>query len=394
MRLFDDIVRDYEGPAGYAEPRFTYLNRSARPTASRVRQVLEDWFSRYPSESQPDLRGRFRSADDSPHCSAFFELFLHELLLRLGCHVKVHPEISGTTRHPEFLVESPSGSRFYIEAVVATSESKEKTAARARMNVVYDALNRLDSPDFFIGMYLSGAPETPPRARRIRAFLAERLRSLNPDEIARILESGGIDAVPHWHYQHEGWNIDFFPIPKSAGVRGCPGVRPIGYHFHEPCWVNPKAAIRDVIVKKAGRYGDITLPYVVAVNALGEYVDRDDIMDALFGERQITIRLPQARDRRARDIEPKMTRALNGVWTSESGPRYTRVSAVLMTVRLSPWNLPRADICLYHNPYCQRAYTSELTCLPQAVPEDDYMEWHDGESLSAIFNLPLGWPEV
>lgn len=392
MRLFDDIDRHDEGPAQYAEPQFSYLNRSARLSFSRTRQVLEAWFSRYPVSEQADLGARFRSKNDQQHHAAFFELFLHELLLRLGYSITIHPSPSqASTRRPDFLAESPSGGSFYMEAVVASDQSEEDAAARARMNVVYDTLDRLDSPNFFIGLELRGAPKTPPRARPIRSFLRQRLAQLDPDEITQLVESGGFDALPHWRFEHEGWEIDFFPIPKSPRARGKPGIRPVGMRMPEAFWSDPSAAIRNAIVGKAGQYGDLDLPYVIAVNALEAGVDRIDIMEALFGKEKFMFTLTPSGP-----SEPEMAVEPDGVWTSRSGPRYTRVSAVLLTSPVLPWNVPRADICLYHNPWARRPYTAELTRLPRATPEAtrrDHMEWHGGESLATIFGLPPEWSE-
>src|SRR6266508_6440058 len=99
--LFDPTERTYTGPADEAEPHFTYWNRSARPLARHIRQELELWYAHYPDGTN-DLRSRFRSADDVQHQAAFFELFLHELLLRLGCTVEIHPAVPGTSKRPEF----------------------------------------------------------------------------------------------------------------------------------------------------------------------------------------------------------------------------------------------------------------------------------------------------
>jgi len=279
-----------------------------------------------------------------------------------------------------------------MEAVLATDESEEDAAARARMNVVYDALDRLDSPNFFIGMELRGAPKTPPRAGPIRSFLRQRLVELNADDITQLLKSGDFDALPRWHFESEGWEIDFFPIPKSPSRRGKPGSRPIGLRFHGMHASDPRLAIRDAIVGKASRYGDLGSPYVIAVNALEAGVDRIDIMEALFGKEKFTVKLTPSGP-----SEPEMTRELDGVWTSRSRPRYTRVSAVLLASGVLPWNVPRAEICLYHNPWARRPYTSELTRLARAIPEatrGEHMEWHGGESLATIFGLHPEWPEA
>ena len=93
--LYDNIHRDYLGAARYSEPQFAYLNRSARLEANLIRALLEAWFSRYPPAEAADLRARFRSSNDLQHHSAFFELFVHELLLKLGLHPQIHP----TRRH-------------------------------------------------------------------------------------------------------------------------------------------------------------------------------------------------------------------------------------------------------------------------------------------------------
>jgi len=277
-----------------------------------------------------------------------------------------------------------------MEAVLATEESDTDVAARARMNVVYDALDRLVSPDFFIGMTLEGTPETPPPARRIRSFLAKRIAQLNPDDVTELYKSGGLEALPKWHYEYEGWKIDFYPIPKKPDARGKAGVRPIGLQFHGFRLVDTRVAIREAVVAKAGRYGDFDLPYVIAVNAFSQFgINQIDVMDALFGKEQWTVQITQSGP-----AETEMTRKPDGAWTSKSGPRYTRVSAVLLASTVLPWNVPRAPICLYHNPWAKRPYISELTRFPQAIPQQEgHMEWCDGETIGHILDLPFGWPE-
>ena len=387
--LFDNIHRDSLGAARYSEPQFVYLDRSARPEAKLIRALLEDWFSHYPQSEAADLRARFRSSNDLQHHSAFFELFVHELLLKLGLHPQIHPALPQiTTKHPDFLVESPSNKSFYMEAVVVANISEDEYAARARMNVVYDSINRLDSPNFFIGMDIQGAPQTPPPAGPIRSFLSRNLAGLNPDKMMTLLESG-LDALPHWHYQYEDWEIDFYPIPKSSEARGKPGTRPIGLQFYGLKFMDARTTIRNALCTKAGRYGDLDLPYVVAVNALDRSTDFMAIMEALFGKEKYIIDVS-----RSKSSEPEMTRELDGVWTSKSGPRYTRLSAALVIVGLSPWNLPRANIRLYHNPWANLSYDSELTLLPQAVPSADQMKLEDGKSLSSVLDLPYEWPEM
>jgi len=391
MTLFDEIDRNDHEIAQYAKPLFAYLNRTARVEFDRIRHELEEWFAHYPSSGRAELRARFRSGIDTQHQAAFFELFLHEILLRLGCQVTLHPTIPNVARTPDFLVESPNGERFYIEATVATNESVGEAAARARMNAVYDVLNRIvDSPDFFLWLTIRGAPATPPPARRIASFVSACLAGLDPDAIIRLYESGRTEEVPRWSFEHEGWRIEFRPIPKKPEARGRPGVRLIGARITGVRGVDHRTSIKEAITEKAGRYGDLDLPYVVAVNVL-EFVDEIDIMEALFGKEQFTVMFSDSGP--AEPVDTQVSRLPDGAWTGLAGPRYTRVSAVLVATRLSAYGIPRANLRLYHNPWAQRLYKSVLTRLPQAMPRDNRMERIDGESTEAIFGLPASWPE-
>ena len=368
--LFDDFKREYQGPALYAEPQFRFLNRSARPQAMTIRDTLQTWFSRYPEgQTKKDIEGRFRSGDDSQYRSAFFELLLHELLLQLNCKVESHPPIEGTTNRPDFLVNPSFGSPFYLEAAIVSDESDEEAAARARLNVIHDVLDRVDSPDLLVGWRISGVPVSPPPARQIRAFLERNLASADADEIAGIWKTKGFDAVPRWLFSDSNWKMEFYPIPKKPEARGRHGGRHIGVFMSEPRSIDSASAIRNTLLEKARRYGELSLPYVIAVDVLTEFpIDSDDVWDALF-------------------------RKQDGLWMSPSGPRYTRVSCV-MIARVETWNVPNAPFCLYHNPWARFAYDSPLTNLPQARLENDEMKWLGGQLLGELLHLPPNWPEA
>lgn len=102
LNLFDDAKRDSLYPAKYADPIFPFLNRTARVEFERIRQELEKWFSHYPTSDQKEFRAQFRSSIDAQHQAAFFELFLHELLLKMECKITVHPEIPNVKKHLTF----------------------------------------------------------------------------------------------------------------------------------------------------------------------------------------------------------------------------------------------------------------------------------------------------
>jgi len=283
MRLFDSLSRNDQDPALYAEPHFDYLNRSARPEAQAIRRLLERWYSRFPEEGRHDLRKRLRSRKDSDHLAAFFELYLHELLRQLGYKVSVHPGTS-TGKQPDFWVTCASGKGFYLEARVASNLSQQEQAAKNWVNALYDALNNMHSEQFFIGLDLQAWPKNPPSGKKIRKFIERRLAGLDFNQIVAAFQRDGFGSLPRWRYDDDGWVVHFFPLPKSSKQQARTGLRPLACWFEKPTWVDSSRALRKALQKKAGRYGELGAPYVVAVNAVGLIPDEIAVMEALLGK--------------------------------------------------------------------------------------------------------------
>jgi hypothetical protein len=376
MPLFDDTTRTYDGPADYREPHFHYLNRSARIDITRLRLEVDLWFRRYPSEHSSDLRARFRSSDNVQYGGAFFELFLHEFLLRLSCSIEIHPEMPGTTRRPEFKVTSSDGGQFYLEARVVTDESKDAAAARQRQNAAYDAINDLDSPDYWINVEVYGLPDSAVPTRKLKQFIKTELAKLVYDDVVYRYEKLGLGGLPRWRFQFGDWTMILFPLPKQT-ARGKVGVRPLGVQMSAPRSIDPVTPIRDAILEKAKRYGTPDLPFVVAINALSDFLNEEKIIEALFGSDAWVLRLGGS------DLE--FQRQLDGVWTSPAG-QYRRISAVLAFKKVDIWNYRDAFVRLYHHHSPTLKLTGPLSRLPQAVARDGRLEFVEGESLAQIFS--------
>jgi len=382
--LFDETERTDMSPAFYAEPEYHFWNRSGRPEAAIIRKNLSKWFAAFPDNEKDELKARIQSGDDNQFHSAFFELYLYNLLIALDCAVEIHPDLTNkdNNKKPDFLVHASNNSKFYLEARVASDISDEEAARQARMNQVYDVINKLLSPNFFIGMNLEGSPNTPPSGRKIRNFLNERLSALNPDEIIEKYTVGGMEGLPHWKYEHDGWVIDFYPIPKKPEARNKKSVRPIGLQSHGFKRVDSGAAIKKAIERKATKYGDLEYPYIVAVYARGISVDEEDVLEALFGKEQVIV---QFSDEGAQ-VE-RIQRDLDGAFVSPSGPKNTRVSAILVATRVSALPSIESKMRLYHHPWAKQPYNSVLTQLSEAIPKDEKMTLRDGKSPNALLNL-------
>jgi hypothetical protein len=252
MKIFSMTTRTDPSPAALGDGHFQFLDRVSGPYWDQVRHLIEDWFSRLCSESQGDVRGRLRSKDDRQFNGAFFELYLHECLLRMGYSVTCHPELEGTSRRPDFLAEK-NGSSIYVEARSASS-SDVAVSKSARVNTVYESLNKLDSPNFFLWIDVAKHGDDPLRARPLRGRLEKWLAELNPDE--HSMKDRRRKDLPAFSHEDAGWRIEFRAIPKSPDARGIEGVRPLGiFGGGTAQWVQDDETIRGVLLDKGSAYG-------------------------------------------------------------------------------------------------------------------------------------------
>lgn len=385
--IFSTDPRTDAAPGGYSEPIFTYLERSSRVEAAKVRALVEDWFAQFPSSAQPELRERLRSPDDTQLVSAFFELYTFHLLGLLGYKIDVHPRIAHRTRAPDFKASAQGTPPLYVEAATAFQESQAERGASARADFVYDQLNRLVSPDFWLGIHVRGAPKTPPPARVLRRRLSAWLEELDWNELRPSYERDNISLMPSLDYTFDSWDITFTAIPKPQAQRDRAGVRPIATRSSVFWASNAKDAIRRTIAHKATAYGDLCAPFVVAINSYGVHTDSEDVIEALFGTAQVHISLDEDPPR------PQTTLAPDGAWRGPSGPRNSRMGGILMTYGLSPWTVASRETILYVNPWAECALTSPLSQLTRTEIRDARPVRVEGISIKSLIGLPSRWPE-
>ncbi len=99
--LFSEGERADARPKQHDESNFVFLERRAGPAWARVRDLLEAWLCAFPRAGRDDLAGRLRGIDREFR-GAFLELYCHQMLLRSGWDVELHPDVAGTSHHPDF----------------------------------------------------------------------------------------------------------------------------------------------------------------------------------------------------------------------------------------------------------------------------------------------------
>jgi hypothetical protein len=315
---------------------------------------------------------------------AFWELYLHETLQRSGYEVSSHPEIAGTTRRPDFLARRQE-DRIYVEGVVALPGTEREQAAEKVVEQIYDELNKLRSPNFFLSVDVDTVGEQAPPVRKIRTALEAWLASLDPDLLTQQIGAGNLFInQQRWTWSDHAWTIIFTPLPKSKGSRGKPGLRPVGSTSSlgdGSLLVDDRRPIRQVLNKKVARYGSLDAPYVVAVLSRPEFPDAKTIELVLFGEPGSQL-----------DRKTRATVGLDGLFFSEDAKR---VSAVVSATELATWKIATHKPTLWLNPLARTPLRAGA--LPWRT-----MSWNDVEQAPVqtaggadprmFFDLPLDWP--
>lgn len=371
-------------PKKYSESIYAYYRDSERIPMIAIRALLEAWFIEIPASEQLDLQQRFRSPIQRQHRSALFELYLHHLLLRCGFQVEFHPVIHGVSTHPDFLVMRDGEPRFYLEAIAVGNSAKEESEIN-RINQVYDTLNQLKSPDFFLSIRVYGAPTTSPAGAKLRTDLERWLRTLDWKTLSASYEAERYGGIPAYEWEHDGWYVTFEPIPKTGVSRGTDSINAIGMTSqHRARQLELDQDLKDAVVKK-DRYGNLPLPFVVAVQVVDEHrIERYDVMNGLIG--QETVRIGPNR-------EAIPERLRNGAWVSRNGPARQTISAVAVWSTLEPWNFATLEPMMVHNPYPLNPLPNDLFPIRQEVIDREKSAFVEqmGKPISEVLGLAAEW---
>jgi hypothetical protein len=380
-KLFDDIARSDSSVARFSESTFDWLNRVDGDDCARVREVLESWYVDYPADSKADLRMRFRNRDMGQHVGAFWELYVFTLYRRLGHAVTVHPSVPGTDRKPDFLV-SRDGTSMYVECAVVFPGD---TAGRLTPGVegyIYDYINTLSSPDFFVGLRFSQVGTQQPKVTEITKPLDEWLSSLNPDKELEAIDSG--NDPPTKEISVRDWKLVYTPYPKSPDKRG-EGRRLLGVLPPSGTFVvNDVEQLRDTLKRKGRRYGKSPdKPLVIAILNRSAFGGQDDLTDAVFGS--ITVEDGNGLS------APRLVRGRNGYWRGAEGG--ARVSGVLFGQNLNPWSVATVLPQLWINPWGSMPLVATDSLATFSVGDTgEIVAAGGGIEAHEVFGLPQGWP--
>jgi hypothetical protein len=274
MTVFDANAQMDTGKKNLSESAFAYLNRSAKPGSVACRAVIEEWMSNVPASGQEELRARFRSGDNVQFGTAFQELFLHEFLRRQNCALDFHPAIPGSSTKPDFRVRPAIGDNFILEARTAT-DIASGPENNPRGDRIRDFLRqmKLDAHKLGIDELTVGTSDLPQRALRKHIVDAIAADPGNSDGVVRIPQYSTSDG---WRIRLTAFTSNRYGSSRSTTVM---------QEAWGKTWTGPSYPLRDALKRKAGKYGEPSVPYIVAINSADVMLTDRDFEETLFGVR-------------------------------------------------------------------------------------------------------------
>jgi hypothetical protein len=305
------------------------INKSAWPAAQYVRQILTDWATEFPMDS--DFLARFQSSNYQSHLAAFFELSMFKWFKNQDYSVTLHQTASAqSTRRPDFCISKSDVKMFYAECTLSALPDHDRGVERLK-NQILDVIENIPSPKYWVNVDFIKSSTASLAKRKIITF------------VKNIIEEGpqgGIDLTElykkQWILSDDGWQIGFSLFPKQSGI-----VRTLGAIHGGPAGIiYSEKPLRGAMDRKKGsNYGSLDTPYVICINSSDFYLDDLSVMQTLFGSRASGNGFSLAE------------KESDGFFYRKGQPLNKSVSAVLIAHNLVPWNLHVAQSTLWHNPF-------------------------------------------
>jgi hypothetical protein len=389
LPLFPDVLRSDPRPQRAAETSYQFLQRVDDPVFARVRATFNQWVGCFASVQEAaatrDLLGRFRSKQDLQFYAAFWELYLHEIHVRLGFEVRVHPLSQRGTR-PDFLM-SRQGQAVYLEAVMPSASSGAPAGPKG-ITTIMEYVNEAYHPDFFLKIRFVSPGTDLPKKTEIVAAVQTWLSCLNWDEWWR----GGLSPevpYPEAELPVRDWILGLRALPRAPQNRADEAYPMVGIYPSISGWPDAIAdELKPKLDEKANKYGDLDAPYVVAVWIMSAMASALTTPQALFG-----LGMPLEEGRHTTGLPSVLER--EGLWTANRQHR-GRVSAVLAAVSFE-FNysavsrvLPR----LWLSPWATRKLGQALPFPTSRVANDErsIQNTPGTDHPSTLIGLPADWP--
>lgn len=386
MTIFSRQHRSDTGGYRQREPKFEYLDRSARPEAAAIRRRITRWVRDYPAAQRDEWVARFTSGDDVAYSSAFFELYLFTYFTRAGFKVDVTPDSQGgTIRAPDFRV-TRQDIGFYLEATTAHDESATERRVTTWKATVRARIDMIVNDFFFVSLEWPRDPTAQPAPARAAQHVEQWLATLDHASLLPRYQTVKRFTFPTLTLNVGGGVLNVLAVPKNRPrqTQGLLGSETFGLRQ-----VNVLATVRGALRKKSSRYGALTLPYIVAINVHANSAEDDEFTDALFGTPEVVVRA---------DGTHRWRYGSDGGFGHQSNPRAQGVSAVLCVRDITPWTIGQEHehrrMYVFHHPHARRPLPVGTVGLAERWVENGTFKSSAGRYARGVLGIPKDWPDT
>lgn len=282
---------------------------------------------------------------------------------------------------PDFLIELENGERMYVEATLATGVTPEVIGSEKRMAEVIDAIDDVQSGDFFWDVQYRGVPSAPVRRAALQARIKKWAIDLSYDTIAHITVR---DQLPSLVHEEHGLALRIRPRPRQR-TRGRSG-KSLGVVMPEAYYGNSREPVRVRAREKASKYGQLEHPLVVVVNTFAGAVGSAELTEVLFGDIAASVNIETD--------EVQETRAPNGIFFNGSKWLNPRLDALVVVGDLTPWTLgQRTCVGMCHPHKHPNGLKLPIRCSALKL-EGETVEVAPGISIGEALCLRRLWPEI
>ena len=247
------------------ETTYAYYSHSRREEVVAYRRLAEQWLAHYPEQHLTGLLKRLKGKNDGAHESAFFELFLHEYVLRLCDDVEIEGLLADSGKRADFVLHYHDGDALAVEALPLQPIDG---VISENVKLVNEYVRQLTSSDFFIWFGESeGELDQPPRKRDAQRWAERLLSQYNWEDEHALAQISGNRLIPIEPLKLGDWVIEaklYVKSPEARTEQTCLGVL-AGSHTGS---YEVPAIVRDRVLKKIRnkKSSRSDVPFVLAVN--------------------------------------------------------------------------------------------------------------------------------
>lgn len=335
--VFDDRLRIDRGYGNPGESTWAFLDRMAGDYWDDLRSLVNVWAGRVESAARKKIIGHLQSNTDGQFEAAFFELYVHESLVRAGFRVEVEPKLTATERCPDFFA-TRRDEKLWLECTTIGGNRAARARAK-RFAPLQAALNSLKAPGVVLRIEVDqeGLQILPEAS--LRGEIAKWLDGLDRNRLP--LFTDGDRTTRPFEWDRDGWLVRLHPCRLTSNSPAVTADRVLTVGPVYADFPDDSGKVRRALARKGSAYGTLDAPWVVAINAVAGWPNDDDVVDALYGGLQYPIHTDGTLG------EP--SRGRGGYWWS-NGPKHEDVSGVLVSRGLNPWSACTEVPTLWLNP--------------------------------------------